>query len=216
MLGGKVVVVDPGHNAGTLGGPKVFVGNGSKDCDTSGTATNAGYAEHALTWDVSVRLQKILKARGAKVVMTRPNDAGRGPCVDQRAAIGNKAKGDAAISIHADGARPDGHGFHVIEPKAVPGYNEKIVAPSRRLGTTVRDAFHQGTGLPFSTYTGGGRGVTVRDDLGGLNLSKIPKIFIETGNMRNPGDAAKLSDPKFRQVMAVALADGLTRYLTAK
>ena len=28
--------------------------------------------------------------------------------------------------------------------------------------------------------------LTVRSDLGGLNLSRVPKVFIECGNMRNP------------------------------
>ena len=54
----------------------------------------------------------------------------------------------------------------------------------------------------------------MRDDLGGLNLSTRPKVFIECGNMQDPVDAAKLSDPAFRQRIAEALADGLTNYLT--
>jgi len=32
---------------------------------------------------------------------------------------------------------------------------------------------------------GGKDGIDVRNDLGGLNWSTIPKVFIETGNMRN-------------------------------
>lgn len=214
-LEGKTVVLDPGHNGGRLKGGQVFVGNGYKACDTSGTSTNAGYSEHAFAWDTAKRLQKVLQEQGAKVVLTRPDDKGSGPCVDERAAIGNKNKADAVISIHADGAAPGGRGFHVIKPKLVKGLNDGIVAPSSKLGDDVRDAYKSGTGMPYSTYLGDD-GVTVRDDLGGLNLSKVPKIFIETGNMRNKTDAAKLSDPEFRQRMAVAMATGLTRYLTGK
>jgi N-acetylmuramoyl-L-alanine amidase len=212
-LKGKVVVLDPGHNGGKVLGYQVKIGNGSKSCDTSGTATDAGYTEHAYTWDVANRLKKLLVSQGAKVVMTRHNDTGSGPCVTERAAIGNNAHADAAISIHADGTETTSpHGFHVIEPKPVPGYNDGIIAPSKRLGTDVRNAYKAGTGIPYSTYTGV-NGVTVRDDLGGLNLSTVPKIFIETGNMKNPEDAAKLSSGPFRQRIAVALAAGLTKYL---
>lgn len=214
-LKGKTVVLDPGHNGGPLKGGQVFVGNGYKACDTSGTSTNAGYSEHAFAWDTARRLQKALQEQGAKVVLTRQDDKGSGPCVDERAAIGNKNKADAVISIHADGAAPGGRGFHVIKPKLVKGLNDGIVAPSSKLGDAVRDAYKSGTGMPYATYLGDD-GVTVRDDLGGLNLSKVPKIFIETGNMRNKTDAAKLSDPGFRQRMAVAMATGLTRYLTGK
>ena len=55
----------------------------------------------------------------------------------------------------------------------------------------------------------------VRTDLGGLNLSTVPKVFIECGNMRNASDAAKLSSAAFRQRIAVALAAGLTAFLTS-
>lgn len=210
-LKGKVIVLDPGHNGGKLLGHQVNIGNGYKSCDTTGTDTKAGYTEHEYAWDVSKRLRKLLVAEGAKVILTRQNDTGSGPCIDERAAIGNKAKADAVLSIHADGAPVKGRGFHVIQPKVVPGYNDGIIGPSRKLGTAVRNAYKSGTGMPYSTYTGS-NGVTIRNDLGGLNLSKVPKIFIETGNMRNPGDAAKLSTPKFRQRIAVSLATGLADY----
>ncbi|GAA0949295.1 N-acetylmuramoyl-L-alanine amidase [Actinocorallia libanotica] len=212
-LKGKTIVLDPGHNGGPVKGHQVFVGNGYKACDTGGTATDAGYSEHAFAWDTAQRLQKVLQGQGAKVVLTRQNDKGSGPCVDERAEVGNRNKADAVISIHADGAAASGRGFHVIKPKPVKGLNEQIAAPSSELGDDVRDAFKSGTGMPYANYIGDD-GVTVRDDLGGLNMSQVPKIFIETGNMRNKTDAAKLSDADFRQRMAVAMAAGLTRYLT--
>ena len=36
---------------------------GQSPCDTSGTATYGGYAEHAYNFDVATRLRKILVAR---------------------------------------------------------------------------------------------------------------------------------------------------------
>ena len=52
-----------------------------------------------------------------------------------------------------------------------------------------------------------------RSDLGGLNLSDVPKVFIETGNMRNATDARLLVTPSFRQRAARALARGLERFV---
>jgi N-acetylmuramoyl-L-alanine amidase len=215
-LAGKVVVIDPGHNGGNASHPReigkqVFVGNGTKECDTTGTDTASGYSEHAFTWDVSNRLAKILRSEGAKVTLTRKNDTGVGPCVTQRAAVGNDAHADAAVSIHGDGAAASGHGFHVIEPLAVGG-NAKIVAPSAKLGTALRDAYHSGTGIAYSTYLGT-NAIDKRSDLGGLNMSTVPKVFIECGNMRNNGDAAKMTSASFRQRMAESLAKGLENYL---
>ncbi|GAA3170668.1 N-acetylmuramoyl-L-alanine amidase [Nonomuraea roseoviolacea] len=216
-LAGKVVVIDPGHNGGNAAHPaqinrQVDVITGRKPCNTTGTSTDAGYPEHAFTWDVARRLRPLLLAEGAKVVLTRPDDEGVGPCVTERAAIGNKARADAVLSVHGDGAVASGHGFHVILPGLVAGHNDAIIRPSRRLGLDVRDAFHRLTGLPYATYTAR-NGLSVRTDLGGLNLSTRPAVFIECGNMRNRGDAAKMSDPRFRQRMAAALAAGMTRYL---
>ncbi|MBN6052934.1 N-acetylmuramoyl-L-alanine amidase [Nonomuraea sp. RK-328] len=216
-LAGKVVVIDPGHNGGNAAHPaeinrQVDIITGRKPCNTVGTSTDAGYPEHAFTWDVARRLRPLLQAEGAKVVLTRPDDKGVGPCITERAAIGNKARADAVVSIHGDGAAPAGHGFHVILPGLVAGHNDAIIRPSRRLGVDVRDDFHRLTGLPFATYTAK-NGLSVRTDLGGLNLSTRPAVFIECGNMRNRGDAGKMSDPKFRQRMAAALTAGLTRYL---
>ncbi|MEO3891585.1 N-acetylmuramoyl-L-alanine amidase [Nonomuraea sp. B5E05] len=218
-LDGTVIVIDPGHNGGNYRAPKtinrqVDVLTKRKACDTTGTATNDGYSEAAFTWDVSTRMVKILERRGATVKLTRSSNDGVGPCITRRAAIGNKAEADAAISVHADGAGPANHGFHVIMPKKINGPVDKVVDDSSRLGIAVRDAFAKGTGLPYSTYIGR-KALDYRSDLGGLNLSKVPKIFVECGNMRNAAEAAKFRRPKFRQKIALALANGLQHYLKA-
>ncbi|WP_219469415.1 N-acetylmuramoyl-L-alanine amidase [Nonomuraea rhizosphaerae] len=218
-LDGKVIVIDPGHNGGNYRAPKavnrkVNVLTKWKPCDTTGTETNNHYTEAAFTWDVSNRMLKILKSRGATVKLTRADNDSVGPCITQRAAIGNKAKADAAISVHADGAGPANHGFHVIMPKKINGPVDPVVGKSRQLGVAVRDSFRKGTGLPYSTYIGS-KALDYRSDLGGLNLSSVPKIFVECGNMRNAAEAAKFQDPKFRQRIALALANGLQHYLEA-
>ncbi|MEU9867367.1 N-acetylmuramoyl-L-alanine amidase [Actinomadura sp. NPDC048021] len=215
-LSGKVIVLDPGHNGGNAAHPEaisrpVWVGNGRKACNTTGTATADGYAEHAFTWDVSNRLAKALRARGARVTLTRGSDAGVGPCVTERATIGNRARADATLSIHGDGAAAARHGFHVILPMPVGG-NRGIVAPSARLGTAIRDAYRSGTSMPYADYLGKD-GLDRRDDLGGLNMSTVPAVFIECGNMKNPGDAARMSSAAFRQIMAESLAEGFEDYL---
>jgi N-acetylmuramoyl-L-alanine amidase len=216
-LAGKVIVIDPGHNGGNAAHPeiinkKVNVINAFKPCNTTGTATNDDYAEHAFTWDVSNRLAKILRDKGAKVILTRKNDKGVGPCVDERAKIANRAHADATLAIHGDGAPASGHGFHVIEPAVIKGHNEKVVPKSDKLGLDIRDAFHQGTGIPYSTYLGK-KGLDVRGDLGGLNVATVPAVFIECGNMRNAGDAATMKSPAGRQKMAEALAQGFVKFL---
>lgn len=216
-LAGRVVTIDPGHNGGNGAHPReinalVDAGNRRKECDTTGTATDGGYPEAAFTWDLAQRVQQLLQAEGARVVLTRTDNTGWGPCINQRAAIGNLNRSDAAVSLHADGGPAGGRGFHVILPSPVAGLNDAIVAPSERLGRQLAAAYAAGTGMPPATYVGRD-GLDRRDDLGGLNLSTVPKVFIEAGNMRNATDAALLSDPGFRQRAALALTEGITRYL---
>ena len=147
-------------------------------------------------------------------MLTRTSNTGVGPCVTQRAAIGNSAHANAAISIHADGGPPTGRGFAILEP--VPdGPNDNIIAPSDALGLDIRAAFLADTGEPVSTYDGI-NGLQPRDDLAGLNLSTVPKVLIECANMRNPTDAALLTTTGWQQTAARALAAGLTAYLTQK
>lgn len=219
-LRGTTIAIDPGHDGGNGANPSIInrtvdYGNGTKACDTTGTETDDGYPEHAFTWDVAQRLVAILQAHGARVVLTRNSDTGVGPCVTERAAIGNQAHADAAVSIHADGGPASGYGFHVIWPADLPGRTTAIVAPSYRLAVALRDAFGIVTGEHTSTYLGRG-GLDQRGDLGGLDLSTVPKVFIECLNMRNAPDAAKAKDPAFRQKTAEGIAEGLASYLAAR
>jgi N-acetylmuramoyl-L-alanine amidase len=209
-LHGKTVVIDPGHNGANWSHPAeinrlVDAGGFRKACDTTGTSTNGGYTEAAYNLDVALRLARILRRDGATVVLTRTSNDGVGPCIDERAAIGNRAHADAAISIHADGGPSGGRGFHVIYKPNAP--------ESRRLALAVRQAFAAGTGESYSTYTGRD-GLDVRTDLGGLNRSTVPKVLIETANMRNADDARRLHAPAYRQREAAALAHGLERFLS--
>jgi N-acetylmuramoyl-L-alanine amidase len=215
-LTGKVIAVDPGHNGGNAAAPGVInqiIWNGREDetCDTTGTETDAGYTEAQFNFNVGEYLAADLEAEGATVVLTRTSNTGVGPCVTQRAAIGNNAHADAAISIHADGGPPTGRGFAILEPVA-DGPNDGIIAASHILALDVRTAFLSGTDEPVSTYDGT-NGLQPRDDLAGLNLSTVPKVLIECANMRNPTDAAILATVQWQQNAARALAAGLTAFL---
>jgi N-acetylmuramoyl-L-alanine amidase len=215
-LRGKVVAIDPGHNGGNYAHAAeidrpVFIGTQTRACDTTGTQTAGGYTEAAFNLDVARRLRALLQTAGATVVMSRTTDDGWGPCIDERAAFANRARAAVAISIHADGGPNGGRGFHVNRPALVSGYTDDIYAASRRLAVDVRDAY-SATGMPPSTYFGS-HGLVERSDLGGLNLSDVPKVIVETGNMRSPTDAALLESADYRQRAAQALANGLARFL---
>jgi N-acetylmuramoyl-L-alanine amidase len=221
-LTGKVVVIDPGHNPHN---PQhaaeiavlVDAGGFLKACDTIGAETSAGYQESAFTLDVARRTLVIVRAAGATAILTHNGTVAHGPCVSQRAAIGNRAHADAAISVHADAGPPGGHGFAVLVPALAPhspAGHSTIIEPSRRLADAMLMHFAAATGQALSTYLGSG-GIQPRADLAGLNLSTVPKVFIECANMRNAADAAKVADARWRQAAAQGIADSITAFVTA-
>ncbi|WP_329386130.1 N-acetylmuramoyl-L-alanine amidase [Streptomyces sp. NBC_01351] len=220
-LTGKTVVVDPGHNTGNFEhtdeiNQQVDIGTNRKECDTTGTTTNSGYMEAEFTFDVSLRLREALEAQGAKVVLTHEADRSWGPCIDERARIGNEAKADAVVSVHADGVSAGNRGYHVILPAKVKGGGadtSAIVGPSRLLGERIGSNFARTTGSDPANYLGSGTGLVIRDDLGGLNLSTRPKVFIECGNMRDAKDAAQMTSPEWRQKAAQGISDGIVAFL---
>ncbi|WP_053727125.1 N-acetylmuramoyl-L-alanine amidase [Streptomyces sp. WM6378] len=220
-LTGKTVVIDPGHNPNNFRHTEeinepVDIGTNKKECDTTGTETNDGYTEAEFTLDVSHRIRAILEKQGAKVVFTQDGDRTFGPCVDERARIGNQAKADAVVSVHADGADEGQRGFHVILPAKVKGGaadTAPIVGPSRELGVRIAGKFVQDTGMNASNYVGDGTALDVRSDLGGLNLSTVPKVFIECGNMRDSRDSALLKSADWHQKAAQGIADGIMAFL---
>jgi N-acetylmuramoyl-L-alanine amidase len=154
----------------------------------------------------------VLRRRGATVVLTRADNHSVGPCIDERARIANRAHADAKVSIHADGGPAAGFGFHVIEPLLVRGLTDDVFGASHRLAIDLRGAFRSATGEPYATYIGR-NGIDRRDDLGGLRLSDVPAVFIETGNMRNAGDARRMLRGSYRLSVARGIADGIQRFL---
>jgi N-acetylmuramoyl-L-alanine amidase len=218
-LAGKTVGIDPGHNGGNFDDPafiNAMIWNGMEEetCDTTGTQTASGYTEAQFNFNVATDLQADLIADGARVVMTRHTNQGVGPCVTTRAQIINQSHANVAIDIHADGGPVSGRGFTVLEPVA-DGPNDQVIGASVAFGADVRAAMLAYTPMPASDYYGQG-GIIERDDLAGLNLTTVPKILIECGNMPNATDAALLTSLSFQLQVAVALTAAIVAFLTGQ
>lgn len=219
-LAGLTVNVDPGHNPGNGAHVSrisriVERGPVRKACDTVGASTNGGFPEWRFTGQLATRLARRLRAQGATVTFTRANGVPVwGPCITGRADVGNRA--DVAISIHADGAPAGARGFHVIRPGLVRGWTGDILMRSTALAIQVRDGLQAlRGGIPPSSYAGRA-GIDVRNDLGGLTLSDVPKVMVEHGNMRNAADARLLTSPAEQERMAAALSAAVVRWHRAE
>ncbi len=219
-LAGRTVVIDPGHQLGNHNFPRkirrqVPAGGFRKDCNTTGTATNRGYAEATFVWRVAKQLKKRLLRQGARVRMTRhSNRQDRwGPCVNKRGRAGNRLEADLKLSIHADGSTTAGaRGFHVIAPTDRKPWTHDIHRSSKRLARTIKAALRR-QDIPVANYTAGGDGLDFRADLATLNLSDVPTVVVELGNMRNPKDARRMTSVSGRATYAQALARAARRFL---
>jgi N-acetylmuramoyl-L-alanine amidase len=217
-LAGLTVAVDPGHNGGNGANPltvnaPVPDGRGdTKACNTVGASTDAGYPEHAFTWDVSSRLAEGLTELGAVVVLTRPDDAGVGPCVDARGRFPQENDADVLVSIHANGTEDrSAHGFFAIvsDPPVVAAQGEPSVALAHDLVAALTAA-----GFAPSSSVGADDGpIQRRADLATLNHAERPAVMLELGEMRNPDEAAVMESEEGRQRYADALAAGLTAWV---
>jgi N-acetylmuramoyl-L-alanine amidase len=215
-LAGMIVGIDPGHNGANDSHSSyinklIWNGRERETCDTTGTQTDEGYTEAQFNFQVAMFLRADLLRDGAQVAMTRTSNNGFGPCVTRRAQILNRSHANVAIDIHADGGPPSGRGFAVLEPVS-DGPNNEVIAASQDFGRDVRWAFLRYTTIPPSTYYGAD-GITYRNDLAGLNLTTVPKVLIECGNMRNATDAVSLVSTAFQQRIAHALEAAIIRFL---
>jgi N-acetylmuramoyl-L-alanine amidase len=211
-IAGMIVFLDPGHNGANDASisRQVPTGRGgTKDCQASGTSTDDGYAEHTFAWDTTLRIRQALTALGVRTAMSRGDDTGLGPCVDERAAMANAVRPNAVVSIHADGGPPTGRGFHVLYSS--PPLNDAQAGPSPRFAQIMRDQL-QASGFVPSTYIGSG-GLNPRSDIAGLNLAQFPSILVELGNMKNPVDSALMKTPEGRQKYADAVVRGIAGFL---
>jgi N-acetylmuramoyl-L-alanine amidase len=216
-LAGKIIGIDPGHNGLNYTDPaflahQVWNGREWEDCDTTGTETATGYTEARFNFNVASYLRADLIKDGARVVMTRWNNHGLGPCVNRRARILDRAHANVSIDIHADYGPASGRGFTVLEPVA-DGPNDKVIKSSLRFGRDVHAAMLAGTPMRISDYYGSD-GYIRRDDLAGLNLTTMAKVLIECGNMNNAADTRLLVQPRVQRHIAAALAAAIVKFLT--
>ena len=215
-LAGITIALDPGHNGGNATHAAqisrlVWSGIAWKACNTVGTRTASGYAEHRFNFSVAVRVKARLEALGATVHMTRTSDTGVGPCVDVRGRFGAAVDADLMVSIHADGSASSNRGFFVMRPGLVDGYTDDILASSRRLATSLRAGLLD-LGLPIANYYTT-TGIKIRRDLATLNLSDVPVVMVELGNMRNAGDARPMTTTTGRNRYAAGITAGIRRFL---
>jgi N-acetylmuramoyl-L-alanine amidase len=181
-LSGKLIIVDPGH-----GGDDRGVGG-------------HGMEEAALVYELAARVEGRLAATGSSAFLTRGPDGSMDE-VD-RASFANAAGADLVISLHMD-----------AHDSADAGGCATYFYGNDRMG------HHSSVGERFADLVQ--REICGRTDLQDLRAhpktwdllrrTRMPAVRIEIGYLSNPGDAGRLADPDFRDVLAEAVVAAVQR-----
>ena len=198
----RTIVIDPGH--------------GGKD----NGAISKPYRlyEKNLTLDISLKLAKVLRAKGYKVYLTRYGD--KFIELQNRPAYANKIKADMFVSIHINAASPSASGIetYALTPVGQSSTNAagSAAANKRKYSGNANDDWnvllaHYIQKDMVAKLSGLDRG-TKRARFAVLQSAAMPAVLVECGFISNNADVRKLSSDKYRQKIATAIASGISRY----
>jgi N-acetylmuramoyl-L-alanine amidase len=183
-LSGKVVVIDAAE---------VRVADGALAAEAA-----------AVTHDLARRIEGRLTATGVQAFLTHPGDplGGEVPGEAERAEFANRTGADLCVSLHVDAAdNPDACGvatyFYGLDAHGVRS------TVGERFASLVQREIVARTDLVDL------RSHTKTWDL--LRRTRMPAVRIDVGYVTNPGDAERLADPAFRDVIAEAVVVAIQR-----
>lgn len=160
-----------------------------------GAISPSGLREKDMNLDIVKRIEKILKAKGAKVVMTRDGDTG--PSMADRKKTWLQGNVDIAISVHNNAG-----GSPLSSPGTAVLYKHQC---NRPLALALAKRMVQ-TGLPLFGVVG-----NFNFSLNGP--TEYPNALIEGMFMSSLIEEEKLADSDFRQQVAEKIVAGLEDYL---
>lgn len=184
QLSGKVVVVDAAE---------VRVADPALAADAAG-----------IIHDLTRRIEGRLSATGVQAYLTHPADplSGETPSEAERAEFANRTRADLCVSLHVDASdNRDASGvatyFYGLDAHGVRS------TVGERFASLVQREIVARTDLVDL------RSHTKTWDL--LRRTRMPAVRIDVGYITNPGDAARLADPAFRDVVAEAVVVAIQR-----
>lgn len=169
------VVIDAGHGGSDVG------------------ATRNGVYEKYITLDVAKRVEKMLKAQGYGVLMTRSDDSY--VSLQDRVAYSEAYNPDIFVSIHVNSSTsgtPNGIETHYYHPESIP------------LAQTVHSSL-------VSTISANDRG-TFKSKFYVINHTTSPAILVEMGFLSNTAERGQLVTAERKQATAKAIVEGINNY----
>lgn len=178
-LSGRIIVLDPGHGGSDTG------------------ALRAGINEKDLTLDIAKKVAAILTNKGARVEMTRWNDAT--VSLQERVEFSNTKNTAIYVSIHINSSvRPEVHGIET-HYYTDPGFE-------------VAKVLHKSI---MSKVSGTDRGL-FKSRFYVINHTEAPSVLLELGFISNDNERNALLTEDRQQKSAEAIAEGIMNYLNSR
>ena len=214
----KLIILDAGHGGRDVG------------------ASNKRIREKNLTLSMTLKLRKILKQMGYRVLMTRSKD--KFINLKQRTDFANRYRGDIFISIHVNAApikrtpkvKYEGITVFYFSTKNTKRIKNRRIRYRGKKVYTVRD-YKQMTGYWKRThsrslalkvrrnilthlrkrYRVNDKGIK-RKPFWVLLATTMPSILVETGYISNKNEIKKLQDKDYQRVLVEGIAKGVNSY----
>ena len=190
-----VIVVDAGHGGHDNG------------------ASRSGMMEKNLALDTALRLERLLTARGFKVIMTRRDD--RFLTLSERSQIANEIPRALFVSVHFnDNATASGEGvetFYASEKVVGSGgglFAKRVEPPPADNGAGFAQAVQSSLVSRIGVIDRGVKSAS----LAVVRHTRCPAVLVEGGFMNNPTEARRLKDTGYRERLATAIAEGVAAY----
>lgn len=187
----KVIVLDPGH-----GGPD------------PGAIGPGGTQEKTVTLDIAKRVQKLLEAQGAKVIMARSADTD--VSLSARTDIANKNKADIFVSIHINANMDPSIGGTTTYIYSGSGSSSETtrLQESNKLALTIQAELVKSLGL---------RNIGIKSaNFAVLRTSNMPAVLLELAFISNKDEEKLLKTDSFKNKSAEAIVKGIANYFAQK
>lgn len=197
-LSGKTIVIDPGHGS---------YKNGTVDPGAIGRVL--GYTDREVGTDIGFKLKNVLESHGAKVIMTRGEDAVDMDLYD-RADVANYNNADLFISIHGNALESnfEKSGIEVFYY----GGSGTLTSGAQNY---IRKEFAQHVSDALATATNRSS-VVKTDNFVVIRETDCPSILIEAGYLSNQEEEALLATDVYQSIMAEGISQGVIAYFAAE
>lgn len=171
----NLIILDPGHGADDVG------------------CSYDGINEKDINYDIALRLEKLLKESGYKVILTHDDSEYASPYA--RAKFANRKGGNLYISIHQNAAdNTDATGietwYSIRNPRSI------------LLAEMIQDRLIGDTGAED-------RRAKLTNGLIVARETKMPSVLIECGFLSNKHERNMLNDENYRQKIAQSIAQAV-------